>query len=313
MTNFAVQTIDEIMISRRFLRIKALKALYAHVNCGTDSLIPAQKKMLFSISKSYELYHLMLQLMVDLSDYSREVTDLAKNKQLATTQEKNPTYRFANNRLIEKIRNCENLEFYLKKNNLSWSRDNELMKNLYTTLTESDYYKKYDSDEVCGWKEDCNVVVTFLRREIEDNEFFYTIVEDMSLYWIDEIEYFTSRVAAQLSKQQENKAFKLLPLFGDQEDEDFVKELFVRSITHYDDNVAIIKQFARNWEVERITVMDRLIIIMAIVELDQFKKIPLNVSLDEYIEISKYYSTNTSSVFINGILDKYIKENNITK
>lgn len=301
------------MISRRFLRIKALKALYAHVNCGTDDLIPAQKKMLFSITKSYELYHLMLQLMVDLSDYSREVTDIAKAKQLATPEEKNPTYRFANNRLIEKLRSSESLYAYLTKSNLGWSRDNELMKNLYATLTASDYYKRYNSDEVCGWKEDVDVVVTFLRREIEDNEFLYTIIEDMSLYWIDEIEYFTSRVAVQLSKQREDKEFKTLALFADKEDEDFVKDLFVYCLTHYDDNVAIIKRFARNWDVDRITVMDRLIIIMAIVEFEEFRKIPLNVTLDEYIEISKYYSTNTSSVFINGILDKYIKENNIVK
>lgn len=299
------------MVSRRFLRIKALKSLYGHISSTEEGLIPAQKKMLFSITKSHELYHLMLRLVVELSDYAKEV-EQTKSTLLMPNGVK-PSFRLAHNALADKLRNCEELNSFLKKNNLAWSRDNELMKNLYTKLVETDYYKEYIEKETITWNDDRDVIVKFLRKEIEDNEFFYSIVEDMSIYWIDEIEFFTSQVATQLSRQKENRGVELKGMFRDDSDIDFVKDLFVQSILQYDDNVAIIKRFAKNWDVERITVMDRLIIIMAIVELEKFANIPTNVTLDEYIEVSKHYSTLNSSIFINGILHKYVTENNITK
>lgn len=301
------------MVSRRFLRIKALKALYAHISSGSDSIIPAQKKMLFSVSKSYELYHLMLQLIVEVADYANEVMEINRTKLLATEEELNPNRRFVDNSMVEKIRNCEALSAFMTKNSLAWSRDNELMKLLYTSLIESDYYKEYMTSSKEGWESDKKLVVDFYRHEIEDNDFLYSILEDMSIYWIDEIEFITSKIVNHLSKMKANDKVRVAPLYQNDEDKEFVKDLFVQSIIQYDDNVDIIKQYAKNWDIDRVTVMDRLIIIMAIVELEKFSSIPTNVTLDEYIEISKHYSTRNSNIFINGILDKYIKEKNIIK
>lgn len=301
------------MVSRRFLRIKALKALYAHMSSNSDSIIPAQKKMLFSVAKSYELYHIMLRLIVDVADYAGEMIEVNKTKLLATDEELNPNMRLTNNRLVAKIRNCEQLNSFLSKNGLEWSRDNELMKLLHTSMIESEYYKEYMKAEKDGWENDKKFVIDFYRNEIEDNEFLYSILEDMSIYWIDEIEFITSKVVNHLTKQRSSDPLAIYPLYQNDDDREFVKDLFVQSIIQYDDNVEIIRLYAQNWEVERITVMDRLIIIMAIVELEKFSSIPTNVTLDEYIEIAKHYSTRNSNVFINGILNKYIKDKNITK
>ncbi len=290
-----------------------LKALYAFINNEEESLIPAQKKMLFSVNKSYELYHMLLRLVVDLADYTREMDEKRSLRHLATEDEKNPSYRLANNSLINVIRNSEELNYYLKKNKLSWGKDNDLFKQLYTRLTEADYYKEYIAKESVTFIDDRKVIVDFLRKEIEDNELFYSVVEEMSIFWIDEIEFFTSKVASQLSKTKEGCDLELAPLWGSDDDIEFARDIFSYSILQYEDNVEIIKNYAKNWDVERITVMDRLIIIMAIAELVKISNIPTSVTLDEYIELAKSFSTNNSNVFINGILHKYIIENNITK
>lgn len=301
------------MVSRRFLRIKALKALYAHMCCEDDGVIAAQKKMLFSVSKSYELYHLMLRLIVDVADYAENIIETSKVKQLATAEELNPNTKFIDNKLVAKIRNSEELNTYLTKNGIGWSRDNNLIMELYSKLIASDYYKEYMASEKNSFDVDRKLVVDFYRNEIEDNDLLYSIVEDMSLYWIDEVEFITSKVINHLSKVKNSGALEITSLYQNDDDREFVKDLFVQSILQYDENVEIIKKYAKNWEVDRITVMDRLIIIMAIVEFEKFPTIPTNVTFDEYIEIAKHYSTRNSNVFINGILDKYVKDHNIVK
>lgn len=301
------------MVSRRFLRIKALKALYAHMCCGDDGVIAAQKKMLFSVAKSYELYHLMVRLIVDVADYANNIIETSKSKQLATPQELNPNTKFIDNKLVAKIRNSEQVNTFLTKNGIAWSRDNNLIAELYSKLTTSDYYKEYMASEKTSFDIDKKLVVDFYRKEIEDNDLLYSIVEDMSIYWIDEIEFVTSKVINYLSIVKSSSNLEITPLYPNDDDREFVKDLFVQSILQYDENVEIIGKYAKNWEVDRVTVMDRLIIIMAIVEFEKFATIPTNVTFDEYIEIAKHYSTRNSNVFINGILDKYVKEHNIVK
>lgn len=301
------------MVSRRFLRIKALKALYSHISSDSDSIISAQKKMLFSVSKSYELYHLMLWLIVEVADYAEATMETNKSKMLATEEDLNPSRLFVDNQVIARIRNCEQLKDYLSKNGLSWNQDNDLMKLLYASLTSSEYYKEYIARESSSAEIDKKLVLDFYRNEIEDNEFLYSILEDMSIFWIDEIEFITSKVVNYLSKLKATDLIKIPQLYQNDDDKEFVKDLFVQSIIQYDENVEILRTYAKNWEVERVTVMDRLTIIMAIVELEKFPSIPANVTMDEYIEIAKHYSTRNSNVFINGILNKYIKDKNIIK
>ena len=301
------------MVSRRFLRIKALKSLYSNICSGEDGVISAQKKMLFSVNKSYELYHLMMELIVEVADYSSNKIDLAKKKQLATIEEINPNMKFVNNVVIAKIRDCESLNNFLSKNTLAWDRDNNLIGDLYTRLVNSQYYKEYMASEDNSFEADKKLVLDFYRNEIEDNDFLYSIVDDMSIYWIDEIEFITSKIINYLSKVRANNSIRIPELYQNDEDREFVKDLFGQSIIQYDEAFETISKYAKNWEADRVTVMDRLIITMAIVELEKFASIPTNVTFDEYIEISKHYSTRNSNIFINGILDKYVKENNIVK
>lgn len=301
------------MVSRRFLRIKALKALYAHICGEEEGVIAAQKRMLFSVSKSHELYHLMLYLIVEVADYAKGKLEQSKSKKIATAEELNPSSKFVDNEMIEKIRNCESLNIFMKKNSIAWNRDNNLIGELYNNLINSDYYKVYMSTVKKSYETDKNLVIDFYRKSIEDNELLYSIIEDMSIYWIDEIEFITGKVVNYLSKVKNGADIVIPALYQNDDDKEFVKDLFVQSLLQYDENVEILKKYAKNWEVERITVMDRLIVIMSIVEFEKFHTIPVNVTFDEYIEISKHYSTNNSNIFINGILNKYTKDHNIVK
>ena len=296
------------MINRRFLRIKALKALYGHVTAEEESVIASQKKMLYSIGKSYELYHLMLQLIVDVRDYAVGVLELNRNKLLATEEDKNPNTRFVDNEVIRQLAEDEKLQSFLKKEGLSWAGYEDLMKKLYQQLAASEYYREYMGAETSGYMADKALVADFYRSEIEDNQALYDAAEDISIYWIDEIEFITSKVVKTVQDATLKNGIRLLPLYLAEEDKEYVKELFVKSLFRFDENVEIIRRYAKNWDVERITLMDRLIIVMAIAELNEFPSIPVKVTLDEYIEIAKYYSTQNSNVFINGILDRYASD-----
>lgn len=306
------------MLSRRLLRIKAIKSLYAHFKSESGSLIVSEKNLLYSIDKTYELYHQLLWLIVNVADYAEKRIELGQKKHLPTAEERNPNRRFVENKVIAAIRGDEDLNSFLERKKLGWVNYPELIKKLYIALTESDFYKEYMAAGSSSFKDDQKLVAKFYSFIVDTSEALEEVVEEQSIFWADDIDFANIMVLRTIDDMKASQtSLPLTPQFKNDEDKEFVKELFRRTIVNYGEFFEYIDRFTKNWDVERIAFMDNLIMATAMAELLYFDSIPVKVTLDEYIEIAKYYSTPSSNTFINGVLDKIVedlkKENRINK
>ncbi|MBO5217162.1 MAG: transcription antitermination protein NusB [Alistipes sp.] len=295
------------MISRRLLRIKAVKALYAHLKSESDSLMASEKTLVASIDKTYDLYVQMLSLIVEVAHYAEQRQEIAKQKKMPTFEDLNPNRKFVDNAVVRLIENGDAVNDYTESHKLSWSNYPELIKTLYLQLEQSEYYQRYMSSEERSFKEDLALVTEFYTRELEESEMLEEVLDEQSILWNDDLGFALTLVVRTLSNLRASHTdVKLLPKFKSEEDLEFVKELFAKAAVNYNANVELIEKFTRNWDVERIAFMDIVIMATAIAELTSFASIPVKVTLDEYIEIAKYYSTASSGTFINGVLDKVV-------
>jgi N utilization substance protein B len=296
------------MISRRQLRIKALQSLYAYYATGGEDMKRTEKELHFNIEKAYDLYHYLLLLLIDLVLYAESRMEIARNKRIPTHEDLHPNTRFIENRLVEQLRNNEQLIRYLDQHKLNWANHPELIKEIYNRLTESEEYLNYMKDEESGYAEDKRLISFLYTHIIFPSERLDSILEEQSIYWNDDLEFITSMIVKTLKKFKEEDGPKkpLMDLYKNKEDRDYVVKLFRQTILHRDEYVEYIKKNTRNWDLERIAFMDILIMQTAIAELVAFPSIPIKVSLNEYLEISKFYSTSKSNVFINGVLDKVV-------
>ena len=295
------------MISRRLLRIKAVKALYAHLKSESDSLMASEKTLVASIDKTYDLYVQMLSRIVEVAHYAEQRQEIAKQKKMPTFEDLNPNRKFVDNAVVRLIENGDAVNDYTESHKLSWSNYPELIKTLYLQLEQSEYYQRYMSSEERSFKEDLALVTEFYTRELEESEMLEEVLDEQSILWNDDLGFALTLVVRTLSNLRASHTdVKLLPKFKSEEDLEFVKELFAKAAVNYNANVELIEKFTRNWDVERIAFMDIVIMATAIAELTSFASIPVKVTLDEYIEIAKYYSTASSGTFINGVLDKVV-------
>ena len=295
------------MISRRMLRIKVLKALYAHMKSDADSLMASEKMLVTSIDKTYDLYFLMLSLIVEMAHYAEQRQEAAKNKKLPTYEDLNPNRKFVDNAVIRLLAQSDSVNDYLAAHKLSWAQYPELIKTLFAQLEQSDYYKKYMTSQEHSFREDLALVTEFYTRELEELEILENAIDEMSILWNDDLGFALIMVTRTLSNMRPSHVeVKVLPKFKSIEDLDFARELFAKTAVNFDTYQEEIEKYTRNWDVERIAFMDNLIMAAAMAELITFPSIPVKVTLDEYIEIAKFYSTQGSSTFINGILDKIV-------
>jgi N utilization substance protein B len=298
------------MISRRLLRIKALMALYAFNRREDENLAQAETELMFSIDKSYDLYHYLLMLVLELADIAGEKIDQALLKRMPTPEDLNPKRRFIDNQLISQLR--RNLEFkeYVSSRKLSWVNNSHLPRILYNKMVTWNVYEEYMMSETHNYLSDKKFVIKLITVLFSESEDLQSNLEEQSIYWNDDIEYISAMLEKTLKKFKadsgENTA--LMPLFKNEEDEEFVKTLFRKAILHQKKCSELIDKNTTNWEVERIALMDILVMQLAITEIFEFPEIPVKVTLNEYIEIAKYYCTSKSSTFVNGILDNIVKE-----
>lgn len=295
------------MLSRRLLRIKTIKALYSHFKSESDSLIVSEKNLVASVDKTYDLYHQMLWLIVEVMRYAENRIELGKRKKLPTQEDLNPNTKFIDNLLIRQIEDSDKLTTYLEKKGLGWVRYPEMIKGLYNSLTESDYYKEYMSNPERSYKEDAKLAEDFYLNEVDGNEQVEDVIEEQSILWADDMDF--ALILTMRTLNSSRKGQNDLPIsskFKNDDDKEFYKELFRKAVVNFDEYQGYIDRFTKNWDVERIAFMDNVIMVTAIAEILAFDSIPVKVSMDEYIEISKYYSTNGSSYFINGVLDKVV-------
>lgn len=298
------------MISRRLLRIKALLILYAFNRREEEDLIRAEKELMFSISKTYELYHYLLLLVIEIADLASEKIDMALLKRVPTDKDLNPKRKFVDNQVVRQLRNCRDLSRYMDANKISWAQHRHIPKILYSKMTGWDAYNEYlDSDEI-SYQSDKKFIIRLITDLFAGSEDLLADIEEQSIYWNDDMEYVASMLEKTFRKfkAQQGPEAKLLPMFKNEEDEEFVMLLFRYAVINGGKYSGLIESNTTNWELERIALMDILVMQLAITEILQFPEIPVKVTLNEYIEIAKYYCTSKSSTFVNGILDKIVRE-----
>ena len=295
------------MLSRRLLRIKVVKALFAHLKSGADNMIASEKTLMASVDKAYDLYFQILTLPVEIARYAEQRQELAKQKKLPTFEDLNPNTKFVENGVIRIIANSDAVNDHTAARKLGWTRYPELIRTLYGQLTESDYYKEYMQREERSFDDDRRLVEDFF-KELQSYEALDDALEEMSILWNDDLPYIVMMILRTLSNLRPSHTdLKVPPKFKSAEDPEFVKTLFEKTLVNYDSYQDYIERYTSNWDVERIVFMDNLILATAMAELISFPSIPVKVTLDEWIEISKYYSTPGSSTFINGVLDKIVE------
>ncbi len=298
------------MISRRQLRIKTLQSLYAYYTTGREDMRRSEKELHYNIEKAYELYHYLLLLLIDVVLYAESRIEIARNKRIPTHEDLHPNTRFIDNRLIDQLRNNDHLLRFVEQHKLNWVNHPELVKEVYTRLIESEEYEDYMNTEESGYAEDKRLVTFIYTHIVFSSERLDSIMEELSIYWNDDLEFITSMIVKTYKKFKEDDGpdKPLMELYKNKEDSDYVLKLYRQTIIHHDEYVEYIKRNTRNWDLERIAFMDILIMQIAIAELVAFPSIPTKVTLNEYLEISKFYSTNKSNIFINGVLDKVVMQ-----
>jgi transcription antitermination factor NusB len=306
-----------MMISRRLIRIKIVQVLYAYTSGEGSTIDKSDKELAMSIKKAYDLYHYLILLLTDMSDYAAESIEIARNKILPTYADLHPNTRFIDNKVIAQLNNNKAFIDYLSQNKISWNLYPELPKKLYQKVIDTDYYKEYMNSEAHNYQADKKLVIDIFANEFESWDFLYQLLEEQSVYWNDDIEFVLSMIIKTIEKFRETGPSSLLPLYKNDEDRDFGKLLLRKTIIKLPEYKALIEKYTKNWEVERIAVMDILIMAIAVTELIEFPGIPVKVTLNEYIDIARYYSTHKSNEFVNGILDKIVtdlrKDNKIIK
>ena len=288
--------------------MKVAKTLYAHLKSDSDNLKASEKYLVESIDKAYDLYFQMLYFVVEVARYAESRIELAKQKKLPTYEDLNPNRRFVDNAVITLIANSDSVNDVLASRKLGWANQYDTIKDVYNRLIETEFYKNYMSASVSTFTDDRKFVEEFFQW-LESDEQLAEVVTEMSLLWADDYGFallLALRTVQHLKRS--HTEVKVMPKLKSEEDLDFAKRLFVKSLVDYEDNQAVVDRYSKNWDVERVVFMDSLIISIAITELTQFDSIPVKVTLDEWIDIAKYYSSPTSSNFVNGVLDKVVAE-----
>ena len=297
------------MINRVLIRIKVLQILFACSQNQGNDLATVEKELSFSLKKAYDLYFFLLRLMVEITEWQRQKLDMAKHKYLPTQEELNPNLRLVQNRFIAQLMHNKTFISYTEENAISWVNNREIIKHLLGTILDSDIYKEYISSANDDYEEDKEFWRKILKQVICQNENFLQDLEDMSIYWNDDLGIIETFVLKTIRRFEEENGEdqELLPMFKNEDDREFAIQLLRASLLNENEYNAEINKYLKNWDMERIAGMDMVILRTAIAEIFNFPTIPTTVTLNEYIEIAKAYSTPKSAIFINGILDAMVK------
>lgn len=286
-----------------------MQSVYAMQQSQSDNIVKEEKFLKNSIQKMYDLYVLNLQLVVEVQKLANKKIALSKKKMLATKEELNPNTKFIDNKLINLLNESVSLEGYTELNQLNfWELDNEYVNIILDELQKSDLYKKYMSTVEDSYHIDKAFVIEFFREIIAPNEKLADYFEDKMISWVDDIPFVNTWIIKSLNKQKPQNPFILGGLYKDSEDKQFASNLFTKTVLHQHKYQDDIIEKTPNWEADRIADIDMIIIKMAITEFLHFPSIPSRVTINEYIELAKDYSTNKSGYFINGVLDKLAKD-----
>jgi N utilization substance protein B len=300
------------MLSRRHLRIKALQSLYAFIQSHNDRLDYGEKELLRSLDKLYEIYIYQLSLLIEIVDYADKRIEENRRKFYPTKDDLNPNTRFVDNRFIKQLADNKSYNTNAEKYKISWADEEEMIRKLFVKIRDSKFYKEYLDSPDSSYENDKDVVIKIVKKIISESDSLHFYFEERNIYWADDF-YTANYLVIKTIKGFDEKQGELTPLptlfkNDNQEDKDFLINLFRKVILRSDEYFLLIEGKVKNWESDRLAVMDILLLKMALAELLEFPSIPVKVTLNEYIELSKMFSTPKSKVFINGILDKMIAD-----
>ncbi len=285
--------------------------LYSYQLTKTDKTITkAKKELQASLDKSYELYNSLLQLMIDLTDLQDRELDDAKHKFLPSNEDLNPNMRFVENQLVEWLRNSKKLQDFVNDNNITWRDDELFLRLLLFKVTGSEEYKTYMAMEKTDFASDCEVWLQIMKKVILPDDDLLEHIENMSVYWsVDDLDIMGQFVLKTIRRIEAGDKEPISPKYKDDEDSEFGEKLFSLAVQERAENDELINKYVRSerWDSGRIALMDRIIMCTALTEIKNFPSIPVNVTMNEYIELAKNFSTPHSGQFVNGILNAVVK------
>lgn len=299
------------MVNRRHIRVKVMQSIYAMHQNGSDNLEKEEKFLLYSIDTIQDLYLTMITTLVEICKKEKDFLHKSSLKHLATTAELQPNKKFVNNAVFELLSSSNSLSIALETRKINvWILNDDYIILLLNAIKSSTLYARYMEKTTTSFDEDRDFIVAVFENIIAPNEKLYEHLEDEKLTWVDDIPVVNTQISKQIKglKANETADFKTPKVYNDVEDKDFAKDLFRKTVLN---EKLLAKEFENktpNWDTDRIAEVDTIILKMAICEFLNFPSIPVKVTLNEYLELAKEYSTPKSSLFINGILDNLVKE-----
>lgn len=292
------------MINRELIRIKAVQLTYAYFQNGNHNIDNAEKELVFSLSKSYHLYNYLLQLIVELTKMARKHYEVAVARAEREGEEK-PSSKFVDNKFALQLETNKMLQEFYESQKHIWEDSIEYVRKLFLQIEESEVYKEYMASDDNSYEADREVWRKIYKQCIQDNEDLDAVLEEISLYWNDDKEVVDTFVLKTIKRfeEKDNANFQLLPEYRDEEDRDFARKLFRASILNTETYQRYMTEASINWDFSRLAYMDVIIMQLAIAEMMNFPNIPVNVTINEYVDLAKVYSTPRSGGYINGMLD----------
>lgn len=299
------------MLGRRQIREKIVENLYSyHQNPIQYDVL--EKKMFSEIDKIYHLYVYQLNFLVALKHLAEKQIEIGKQKFIQSEKDSNPNEKFINNNVLLQLEeNTERLNFTSKHQELRWDLHDDLLVKTFQKIVAGKRYQDYMQEETQTFEEDQKFIGKLFLRYIAENENFHDRLKEKEMSWADDLHIGNSMVQKTIGFiKKDEPSHTLIKMFKDDEDEAFAKKLLWESVKNLEATEKKIKERLQNWDLERVSILDKVILIVAITEFDFFKATASRIIINEYVEISKIFSTEKSNVFINGILDKYSKDTN---
>jgi N utilization substance protein B len=299
------------VLNRRHIRVKVMQSIYAMHQNGSDSIEKEEKFLLYSIDNILDLYLTMLSSLIEIGKKEAVFIEKSSQKHITTSQERNPNKKFINNTILQILSENNSLSIALENRKINhWELNEDYIQILLDSIKNSNFYAKYMANTVNNFEEDKQFILDIFTELVVPNEKLYEFLEDNKLTWIDDIPVVNTQIIKQLKliKSAKDEAFRVPKIFKDQEDKEFVTNLFRKTVLNERELAKEYVDKTPNWDSERIAEIDTIVLKMAICEFVKFPSIPVKVTINEYLEIAKEYSTPKSSIFINGILDNLVKE-----
>ena len=297
------------MLNRRHIRIKVLQAFYAFFQSNNEDVLKGEKELFHSIEKIYDLYVFILMLFPSLKRQALIQIEEAKRSEYLRQDIDILKTGFIDNQLVDLIEQSKVLQKISKDRKINWEGDveNDLTKKIFKEVYQTDSYKNLLQSESTSFNDDKDALVQLYKKEICNLEKLHHFFDEKSIYWQDDLDHVSSMILKTLKSITENQELEILPLWKEDEYE-FTQNLFRKAVLQKEENDAVLQTYSKNWEKERLATMDSLLMNLAMTEALEFSSIPIKVTLNEYIEISKFYSTPKSNSFINGILDRIFED-----